>query len=118
MRTRNMREWKQLYETQWRPVFAHLPKQERAKLVRGCMGKAIYDSRDEAERVIDRLPLRPGELLGAYDCPLCGDIHTGNRKYLRWDLARHYAQIRRCNETKHVNNEANSLGGLKKAIRN
>jgi hypothetical protein len=100
MRTRDMREWKHLYQTVWRALFAHLPKAERAKLVRGCRGKAIYDSRDEAEQVIDRLTLRPGKLLGAYDCPLCGDIHTGNRKYLRWDLAVHYARIRRCNETR------------------
>ena len=96
MRTRTMREWKYLYVTEWRHVFAHLPKEDRAKLVRGCIGKAVYDSRSEAERVIDRLPLRPGELLGAYECPLCGGIHTGNRKHLKWDLARHYAHIRRC----------------------
>jgi len=100
MRTRTMREWKHLYESQWRAAFAHLPKEERARLVRGCLGKAVYDSRSEVERVIDRLPLRPGQLLGVYDCPLCGDIHTGNRKYPRWDLAVHYARIRRCSENK------------------
>jgi len=111
MRTRNLREWKQLYETQWRHVFAHLPRQERAKLVRGCIGKALYDSHHEAERVIDRLPLRPGELLGAYDCPLCGEIHTGNRKHLRWDSARRFAEMRRCNGTKVADSEAETERG-------
>src|ERR1700721_401209 len=77
MRTRSLREWKQLYEKQWRPVFAHLPKEDRAKLVRGCMGKAIYDTNAEAERIIDTLTLRRGELLGSYECPLCAGIHTG-----------------------------------------
>ena len=97
MRTRSLREWKQLYEKQWRPVFAHLPKEDRAKLVRGCMGKAIYETNAEAERIIDTLTLRPGELLGAYECPLCEGIHTGNRKYLNWTSARRFALIRRCN---------------------
>ncbi|MGA8739926.1 MAG: hypothetical protein WB561_01925 [Terracidiphilus sp.] len=87
MRTRTMREWKYLYVTYWRDAFAHLPKPERAKLVRGCRGKAIYESHEEAQRVIARLTLRPGELLGAYDCPLCSGIHTGNRKYLNWNSA-------------------------------
>jgi hypothetical protein len=103
MFTRTNKEWKKLYDAEWREPFAYLPRETRAKLVRGCMGKAVYDSNDEALRVIERLPVRPGELLGSYDCPLCGGIHNGNRKYLRWTSAREFAQIRRCNgtETSH-----------------
>ena len=52
--------------------------------MRGCKGKAIYDNDEEAQRLIATLPLREGKLLGAYTCPLCEGIHTGNRKYLRW----------------------------------
>ena len=97
MRTLSAKEWGRRYRAEWRARFAHLPKEQRAKLVRGCMGKAIYDSHDEALAVVERLPLRPGELLGAYDCPLCRGIHTGNRKYLYWKPARRLAQTQRCN---------------------
>jgi hypothetical protein len=100
MQTRTWKEWKRLYDTLWRAPFAHFPREVRARLVRGCAGKAVYESSDEALAVVARLPVRPGELLGSYDCPLCGGIHTGNRKYLRWDSARTFAQIgRRCNGT-------------------
>jgi hypothetical protein len=100
MLTRTWKEWKRLYDSQWRAPFAHLPREARARLVRGCAGKAVYESNDEALAVVARLPLNPGELLGSYDCPLCGGIHTGNRKYLRWDSARTFPPVgRRCNGT-------------------
>jgi hypothetical protein len=88
MRQRTVREWSMLYESMWRRPFAHLSKLDRAKLVRACKGKDVYDSHDEAEAAIAALPLRPGYLLGSYDCPLCAGIHLGNRKYLRFESAR------------------------------
>jgi hypothetical protein len=88
MRQRTVREWSMLYESIWRRPFAHLSKIDRAKLVRACKGKDVYDSRQEAAAVIAELPLRPGYLLGSYDCPLCGGIHLGNRKYLQFESAR------------------------------
>ena len=85
MRTLRIAEWAKLYKREWRPAVAHLSKDVRAKLVRACMGKAIYESHEEAQQLIATMPLRDGRYLGAYDCALCGGIHTGNRKYLRWD---------------------------------
>ena len=97
MRTLRIAEWARLYHTVWRAPFVHLPKHEREKLVRACRGKAIYDSHAEARQLIATLPLRDGCYLGAYDCPLCGGIHTGNRKYLRWPDPRDFARLERCN---------------------
>jgi hypothetical protein len=84
MRTLTTKEWAELYKSLWRAPLLHLSKEARAKLVRGCKGKAIYDTHEEAAAVIETLPLRGGHYLGAYDCPLCGGIHAGNRKYLKW----------------------------------
>lgn len=92
MRVLTIKEWVRLYESEWRRPLAHLPKAERAKLVRGCKGKAIYDSPEEAAAVVATLPLRPGYLVGAYDCPVCGSIHVGNRRHLHWDTA-HLAAV-------------------------
>lgn len=78
MRTRTNAEWQTLYHTRWKAPFAHLPKHVRAKLVRGCIGKAVYDSVEEALPVIAEMPARPGMYLKAYSCPLCGCIHIGN----------------------------------------
>lgn len=60
MRTLRTREWAQLYHSVWKPRIAHLSKEQRAKLVRGCMGKAIYDDDAEAQLLIATLPLREG----------------------------------------------------------
>jgi hypothetical protein len=84
VKQRSVKEWAELYESMWRPPFVHLSKEDRGKLVRGCKGKDVYDSHEEASAAIAELPLRPGYLLGAYICPLCGGIHLGNRKYLRF----------------------------------
>ena len=84
MRTMRIADWARLYRKELRPRIAHLPKREREKLVRACKGKAIYDTWIEALAVIERLPLIDDKMLGAYECWLCGSIHTGNRKYLTW----------------------------------
>jgi hypothetical protein len=49
MRTRTNAEWQTLYHTRWKAPFAHPPKHVRAKLVRGCIGKAVYDSLDNRD---------------------------------------------------------------------
>lgn len=79
MKTLRTREWGLLYKTIFRPPIAHLPDGERSKLVRGCKGKVIYDSYEEAEPVVIQLPPRPGKgHPHAYTCPLCKGIHIGN----------------------------------------
>jgi hypothetical protein len=88
MRFRNSKEWHGLYYAEWRPRLMHLSREDRGKLVRGCKNKAIYCTHQEAAAVIEALPLRRGHYLGSYDCPLCGGIHAGNRKYLKWGSAR------------------------------
>ena len=81
MKTLRIAEWCKLYQTLWRAPFAQLTKEERCKIVRGCKGKAIYESYAEANAVVPNLPSR-GKLIRvhAYTCPLCGGIHIGNTR--------------------------------------
>jgi hypothetical protein len=74
MKTRTNTEWEVLYRTRWRGPFAHLPKAIRAKLVRGCQGKAVYESVEEALPIIAALPVRNGMFIRAYKCPLCYEM--------------------------------------------
>jgi hypothetical protein len=74
MKTRSNAEWERLYRLLWRGPFAHLPKYVRAKLVRGCRGKAVYESVEEALPVITQMPAREGLYLHAYRCPICWDF--------------------------------------------
>lgn len=67
-----------MYNQYWRWPFVHLPKEIRAKVVRGCRGKAVYDSPEEALPVIAAMPLRKGLYLKAYCCPLCFDFDLRN----------------------------------------
>lgn len=71
MKTRTNKEWEFLYRRFWRQPFAELPKEIRAKLVRGCQGKACYESCEEALKVIAEMPIRGDFYLHAYECPLC-----------------------------------------------
>lgn len=81
MITRSRKEWEHLYRHVWRPPIHHLPKEIRAKLVRGCFGKDAYESAEEALPIIAEMPVRPGLYLKAYKCPLCKDWwHIGNSR--------------------------------------
>src|ERR1700677_4835008 len=81
MKTRSNDEWEYQYRQVWRWPFAHLPKEIRAKLVRGCRGKAVYISVQEALPVIAAMEPRPGFYLKAYWCPLCKEgFHIGNSR--------------------------------------
>ena len=89
MKTRSNDEWEREYRQVWRWPFAHLPKEIRAKLVRGCRGKAVYISVEEALPVMKDMPVRPGLYLKAYLCPLCFEdtggvkvpcFHIGNSR--------------------------------------
>jgi hypothetical protein len=74
-------EWEHLYRTVWKIPFAHLPKEIRGKLVRGCVGKTLYESREEALPVIAEMPVHRGYYLMAYFCPLCkSGFHVGNSR--------------------------------------
>ena len=73
-------EWEYQYRQTWRWPFALLPKELRAKLVRGCRGKASYESVEEALPVIASMPLKPGLFLHAYRCPLCWEEVAGEKK--------------------------------------
>lgn len=79
----------------WRPPYAHLSKEDRAKLVRDCKGKDVYESPAEAYAAAETMTLRPGYYISVYECPLCGGIHIGNRKYLTWDSLSELAKQRR-----------------------
>ena len=84
MKTLRTREWAVLYRTIYRLPIAHLPDEKRAALVRGCKGKAIYDSYEEAEWVVVQLPPLPDKgHPHAYTCPLCKGIHIGNTRKKR-----------------------------------
>jgi hypothetical protein len=87
MITRSNAEWERLYRQVWRWPYVNLPKDLRAKLVRGCRGKACYETVEEALPVIKGMPLKPGLFLKAYQCPLCFDevkgtplFHIGNSR--------------------------------------
>lgn len=71
MKTLTTKEWGFLYKRFWRQPFENWSKESRARLVRACMGKAIYDSYEEALKVIAGMPIRPGFYLKAYECQLC-----------------------------------------------
>lgn len=80
MKTRTNTEWEFFYRMVWRKPFAHLPKEIRAKLVRGCRGKAVYNSPEEALPVIAMMPLRDGFYIKCYKCGLCFEVENGKRK--------------------------------------
>ena len=82
MRTLTSKEWDHLYKSTWRPLYAHLSKEERGSLVRVCRGRAVFDSREEAHEMMRVLQPRGRLNLGAYTCPLCQGIHIGNRRRL------------------------------------
>lgn len=87
MKTRTNKEWEFLYRRFWRQPFAELPKELRAKLVRGCQGKAVYESCEEALKVIAELPIRAGLYLKAYSCPLCYEyIEVDGVRVMRYGI--------------------------------
>lgn len=71
------KEWKKLYEA-WRPPYAHLPKEVRVRIVRGCAGKVLYEIWAEAHTVAVRLPGREGKQVSIYRCDICRHYHIGN----------------------------------------
>lgn len=81
MRTLRIKEWKLLYAT-WKEANPGLCgdafKWKRHNLVRGCRGKALYDTYAEAMRIVVELPLRQGKVLHAYRCEICLSWHVGN----------------------------------------
>ncbi len=80
MYRRTNSEWQKLYETLWRRPFAGLSKELRAKLVRGCRGKDVYQSPEEAEPIIAQMKVRPPLYLKCYACTLCHGYHIGNSR--------------------------------------
>lgn len=81
MKTLRGREWAEMYKTVWRIPFADWDKERRVKLVRGCIGKAQYDTWKEAKAIMDTLPPRDGVMLNVYRCRLCGEFHVGNSRF-------------------------------------
>ena len=81
MRTLRFKEWKTVYEA-WKQANPDMCgdefKLKRQKVVRGCRGKALYDSYAEAMRIVVELPLREGKVLHAYKCQICAAWHVGN----------------------------------------
>lgn len=78
MRTIRMGEWKRLYEV-WKVLHPEIQlKSDRARYVRGCKGKVLYESQQEAESIIPFIPKRDGAVLTTYPCSICGAIHIGN----------------------------------------
>lgn len=80
MYRRSSKEWETMYRTVWRLPFAGLSKELRAKLVRGCHGKDVYESPEEAEPIIAQMPVRSGLYIKCYSCQLCGQFHIGNSR--------------------------------------
>lgn len=80
MYQRSNKEWEHLYRTVWRLPFAGLSKKLRAKLVRGCQGKDVYTSPEEALPIIAEMEVRPGFYIKCYSCQLCGQFHIGNSR--------------------------------------
>ena len=60
MNTITNREWIKWYQTVGRKPIAHLSKEQRKRIVRGCQGKVVYSSHEEAKPVVDSLPLIDG----------------------------------------------------------
>ena len=80
MHTWTKKEWAIWYEKIGRPQIAHLTKEQRHRLARGCAAKVVYDSMEEAKAVVVQLPRIDGKGAGTYKCPLCRGIHIGNSK--------------------------------------
>jgi hypothetical protein len=82
MHTLSSKEWEHLYRTVWRARFAHLSKSERAKLVRICRGKAVFDCMEEARSML-RILQPEGKLsVCAFCCPLCQHFHVADRRVI------------------------------------
>lgn len=81
MKTLRSGEWAKLWKTVWRTPFADWDKERRQKLVRGCKGKAIYETWHEAKAVMDTLPARSGVVLNVYRCRVCSEFHIGNSRF-------------------------------------
>lgn len=81
MKTLTNRQWAEAYNALWRKPFENFPKEYRKGLVRGCKGKAQYESWDEAKRVAFTLPPREGLEIKIYRCKLCTWIHIGNTRF-------------------------------------
>lgn len=83
---RTSSDWRRLYRSIWRLPYADWPKKQRAKLVRGCKDKAVYESPEEALPIIAAMPLRAGLYLKVYKCLLCSledgrpAYHVGNSR--------------------------------------
>jgi len=82
MQILSAKEWDQLYKAVWREPFAHLSKAERGKLVRGCRGKPIFDSFDEAFELLEVLQPNAKLRLRVYGCLLCKRIHIANHQHI------------------------------------
>jgi len=82
MHTLSAKEWERLYRANWREPFVHLSKSERGILVHGCRGKTIFESVEEAKKML-RVEQPAGKLrLAPYRCPLCRHFHIANRRHL------------------------------------
>jgi hypothetical protein len=77
MRTLTMREWQIIYR-EWRKQYAHLPKRARGWIVRGCRGKALYETKEEAEGIAASLDRRGTKMISIYPCDVCAAWHIGN----------------------------------------
>lgn len=77
MRTLTMREWQIIYR-EWRKQYSHLPKRARGRIVRGCRGKVLYESREEAEGIAAILDRRGTKMISMYPCDICSAWHIGN----------------------------------------
>jgi hypothetical protein len=79
VKTLTRSEWRALYDA-WRKPYAHLPKPSRRWVVKGCMGKALYETREEAEKLAATLPPRGDLACSVYPCDICSHFHIGNTK--------------------------------------
>src|SRR5438045_3777062 len=82
MHTLSSKEWEHLYRTVWRAPFDHLSKLERGKLVLTCRGRTVFDSVEEAQKML-RILQPEGKLrLSAYCCSLCQSFHIADRRVI------------------------------------
>lgn len=79
MITLTKKEWTPIYRA-WKAKHPNTTKAWRAKFVRGCLGKAGYETMQEAVRVRAELPRRGGLYVNIYFCRVCEHLHIGNSR--------------------------------------
>jgi hypothetical protein len=81
------KSWNRMYEA-WKDEGnrERYSPEERAALVRGCMGKPAIENLLDAFRMVKSLPPREDSNIHIYCCELCGFLHFGNLRPGKRDL--------------------------------